>query len=166
MVMRIETRRNIISALGLNLLGRSTGVSGHAAAADHRHSSVGQDQLLFSGVGLNMNSTADQALTKYGKFTTFFISLIRCANGSISLTTAQGSLYTLAAKAGVNIMGAVNPFATITGPTTGMDSVIAAVGRVQLAVLTGASIFLSLTTAQGAPATMDMYVYGIPMSEP
>jgi hypothetical protein len=155
-----------VSALNALNQGRSPGSSVRPAAVDHIHSNLRQDQLLFAKTGLNMNVTTDQALDKYGKFTSFLVTLIRAANGSISLTTAQGSLYTGAGKTGVVIMATTTPYATITGPTTGMDVVIAATGRPVITILTAASLFLALTTAQGGAATMDMYVFGTPLSEP
>lgn len=165
MVARILNQKQVSALNALNQ-GRSPGVSVHPAAFDHVHSTVRQDQLLFDGIGLNMNITTDQAMRKYGKFTSFMITLIRAANGSISLTTAQGSLYTLAAKAGVVIMSTVTAFAGVTGPTTGADIATAATGKPVITILTAASLFLALTTAQGGASTMDLYVFGTPMGEP
>jgi hypothetical protein len=70
-----------------------------------------QELLLFSLTAANMNSTADQALTKLLGFTNFLITRIRAANSSGNLTTAAGGIYTGAAKAGNAIVAAAGLYA-------------------------------------------------------
>lgn len=159
---------NIIKGLmpALANAARTSGTRRHAAAIDHVHSGVGESQRLFAGIGLNFNVTTDQALTKFGAFTSFIIERIRVYDASTSLTTAQGSLYTGAGKTGIVIMTTTTVFTGATGATVGSDIIIAPAGLDSIAILTAASLFLSLTTAQGGAATASMLVIGIPLSEP
>jgi len=140
----------------------SGGVSNHGAAIDHRHSVLGISQLLFSKTGLNMNVTTDQILTKAWAFDDYLIERIRVVNASISLTTAAGGIYTAAAKAGIAVVAAAQVYTALTGPTLGTDLTVAAAG---LDALTADELYLALTTAQGAAATADIYVFGVPLTE-
>lgn len=152
-----------------NGVGRrpTTGVGAHAAASDHVHSVLGQSQILFKKVGANFNVTTDQILDKHGIFTSYIVERIRVFNASISLTTAQGAVWSAAAKGGVGFMATTQAYAALTGPTLGLDATLVAAA---LDAITGANdaavqAYLSLTTAQGAPATADVYVIGIPLTE-
>lgn len=165
MPQRILTQKQV-SALSNLGLGRSPGISQHPAAYDHRHSMLNVDQVIFSKRALNMNVATDQALDKNGLFTSFLLTRIRFANASISLTTAVGGIYTRAAKAGIAVVAAAQAYAALTGATTGLDLTIATVGLDELTVLDGTALFLSLTTPQGAGATADCWVLGIPLTEP
>jgi hypothetical protein len=122
---------------------------------------IGTEQLLFKLLTANMNSTADQALTRQFQFTNFLITSIRVNNASISLTTAAGGFYTAASKGGVTAVAAAQTYAALTGATLGMEAAIAAAG---MATLTTGALFLSLTTAQGSAATADIYVRGVPLT--
>lgn len=145
----------------------TTGVSAHAAASDHVHSMLGQDQLLFMKRGLNMNVTTDQLLDKYGVFKSYLITAVRFCNSSGNLTTAQGSLYTAAAKGGVLIMATTHAFTALTGATLGMDATLSAAARDEITGASNAAVqmYLALTTAQGGAMTADCFVFGIPLTE-
>jgi hypothetical protein len=119
-----------------------------------------QESVLFKLLAANMNSTADQALVKLLGFSTFLITRVRVANASISLTTAAGGIYTGAAKAGNAVVAAAQTYAALTGSTLGMDLTLAAVGQ----GVQSTGLNLSLTTAQGAAATADIYLLGIPLT--
>lgn len=118
----------------------------------------GVQQVLFRLIGANMNVTTDQALIPYlwtpGQ--NYLIERIRVVNASVSLTTAAGGIYTAASKGGSAIVAAAQAYSTLTGPTIGLDLTVAAVGN----GLQTAIPILSLTTAQGAAATADVYVFG------
>lgn len=118
----------------------------------------GVQQVLFRLIGANMNVTTDQALIPYlwtpGQ--NYLIERIRVVNASVSLTTAAGGVYTAASKGGNAIVAAAQAYSTLTGPTIGLDLTVAAVGN----GLQTAIPILSLTTAQGAAATADVYVFG------
>jgi hypothetical protein len=119
-----------------------------------------QELLLFSLAAANMNSTADQALTKLLGFTNFLITRVRVAGSTGNLTTAAGGIYSAAAKGGNAIVAAAQVYARSPDRTLGMELTLAAVG---LAVQTTSPI-LSLTTGQGSAMTADFYVFGVPLT--
>jgi hypothetical protein len=118
----------------------------------------GIQQVLFRLIGANMNVTTDQAFVPYlwtpGQ--NFLIERIRVVNASVSLTTAAGGIYTAASKGGNAIVAASQAYLALTGSSLGLDATLAAVG----AGLQTATPILSLTTAQGAAATADFYIFG------
>ncbi len=118
----------------------------------------GVQQVLFRLIGANMNATTDQAFVPYlwTPGSTYLIERIRVVNASTSLTLAAGGIYTAASKAGNALVAAGQAYSTLTGPTIGLDLTVAAVGNGQQTV----TPILSLTTAQGAAATADFYIYG------
>lgn len=105
-------------------------------------------------LGANFNSLADQAIPLgYGHA---IVTDILITNASLSLTLAAGGFYTGAGKTGVAIVGATQLYAALTGAGLALKATLAAPVRV-----TTAQLFFALTTAQGAPATADIYVLGI-----
>ena len=147
--------------LPLSLGAASAGLSQHMAADDHVHSAIGSECVLFTALGKDMNSVADTPLVPKFVFTTYLITRIRVANASISLTTAAGGIYPSAAKAGTPLVAAGQAYAALTGPTLGLDLTLTAAALSGLSDLT---LFWALTTAQGAAATADLRVIGIPLS--
>lgn len=112
-------------------------------------------------IGANMNSTADQAITIFCPAASYSIFRVVAKNPSISLTTAQGSLYLAAGKTTI-INATTGSFAAAqvnTIDTLNNAAVVAVQNNVET---NNTTIYLSLTTAQGAPATADIYVYIIP----
>jgi len=83
-------------------------------------------------------------------------------NCSASLTTAKGALYTAAAKTGTIIGAPTTPFTNCTGATTMQR--LQALTNEDTNTFTAATLFLSLTTAQGGAATGDVYVMGMPIN--
>lgn len=122
---------------------------------------INRSQLLWSLVGANMNSTADQAFTKATTFTNFLITEIRVVNVSTSLTLAAGGIYDTASKGGTALVAAGQVYSGLTGATLGLSLTLAAYA---LGLRAGASLFLALTAAQGGAATADLYVFGVPLS--
>ena len=123
----------------------------------------GGETLIGRLIGANMNSTADQSvpmLIPAGQSYTPTAVVVR--NCSVSLTTAAGSFYSAASKGGTTLVGsgAAQAFSgcTATGLTGQTIAATAAGGNVVLPPSTPP--ILSLTTAQGAAATADIYVYG------
>jgi len=113
--------------------------------------------------GANMNVTTDQTMTMLITASDSYIPTAAIAeNCSVSLTTAAGSIYSAAAKGGSVIMGsgAAQAFSgcTGTGLTDQLIAATAAQGNLHLPFSTPP--ILSLTTAQGAAATADVYLYG------
>lgn len=151
-----------VSSLKPAPLGKqSSGARNHAARADHSHSALGIEQVLFKKLEANFNVSTDQALDKSWDFGDYMITEIRVNNASVSLTTAAGGFYTGAGKTGVVAVANNQAYTALTGATLGMSATIAAAGK---AVLTD-DLILALTTPQGSAATADVYVIGIPLTE-
>lgn len=112
--------------------------------------------LLGKLASADMNSAADQAiainLPTNGKYV---IRNIVVTNASISLTTAVGGIYAAASKT-TPIVANSQAYTTLTASTKVMDLVV----LVSADIRSEATLYLSLTTAQGAAATADIYVFG------
>ena len=103
----------------------------------------------------NMNATTDQAITlDPGQWK---IEGIYATKPSVSLTTAAGGVYTAAAKGGTAIVASGQAYSTLVAATDVLAATMAATPTVS-----GGTIYLSLTTAQGAAATADIFVFGRP----
>lgn len=105
--------------------------------------------------GANFNTTTDQAITlPAGNWT---ITNVFTAKGSISMTTAAGGVYTAGSKGGTAIVAAAQTYTGLAGATTDVVTcTMAATPTVS------GTIYFSLTTAQGAAATGDVFVFGKP----
>jgi hypothetical protein len=114
--------------------------------------------LLASLTGANFNSTADQAMVIQSGVTRYIIRRIIVDNASINLTTAAGGIYTQAAKAGTAIVAAAQVYTALTTSAKFKDLTLEAV--IATDILTATTIYLSLTTAQGAAATANVWVFG------
>lgn len=119
-------------------------------------------------VGANMNVTTDQNIPIQlpPGFTRYRIEAIYVNNASISLTTAAGGVYPAAAKAGVPLVAAAQAYAGLTAPgenaagsALALTLAAAAATTEFNAVQTALGLFFALTTAQGAAATADIYVF-------
>jgi len=111
-------------------------------------------------IGANMNVTTDQGITIQGlndQFTKYVVERIVVTNASISLTTAAGGVYTAASKSGA-IVAAGQVYSALTAATKYVALTLT--GASLTDVLTVSTIYLSLTTGQGAAATADVYIYG------
>jgi hypothetical protein len=122
--------------------------------------------VIGSLIGANMNTTADQAipLTLPAGCTDFSTLAIRVSNPSISLTTAVGGIYSATAKGGIAIGNGAQTYSALsaTGPNAagslmnmGLNT---AYYRPSL-FATPNTVYLTLTTAQGAPATCDFRIF-------
>jgi hypothetical protein len=124
-------------------------------------------------IGANFNTTSDQAIPISVPTAKYAIDTISIANPSVSLTTAQGGFYSAASKGGVAIVASTQAFSTLTTNavnTTGnyMTATLATAGSTTafngyLQASQISTIYLSLTTAQGAAATADVRVTCIPL---
>lgn len=113
-----------------------------------------RERVLFSLIGANMNSTADQPFVKVGGFSNYLVSRIVSTNASTPLTSAVGGVYTTASKGGTPIVAASQAYSGQTSSATQLALTIASNNRRASAPI------LSLTTAQGATATSDFYLIG------
>lgn len=118
---------------------------------------LGKQGVLFSLTSANMNSTADQALSPSFGFSVFVIDKIVVTNASTSLTLAVGGIYGAAAKSAPIIVAAAQVYTALTTAAAVLNPTLAAAG---LQRNTAATLYLSLTTAQGSAATADVYVIG------
>lgn len=120
---------------------------------------------VFGGklTGANMNSTGDQAITISlpAGFTRWRLNNIFVMNASISLTTAVGGLYTATSKGGTTIIANTQTYSALTGAadnSTGGFHALTNIAAVTATIFNLSTIYLSLTTPQGATATADFYV--------
>lgn len=115
-------------------------------------------RLLAKLAAANFNTTADQAIANLPA--TWIIRRIVVQNASINLTTAAGGFYTGAGKTGTVIVAAAQTYTPLTASTIWMDLTLAAGVLTGTAALVATTIYFALTTAQGAAATADIYIWG------
>lgn len=116
---------------------------------------VGTVRILWTLTSANMNTTADQALSKAFSFGNFIITQIIATNASTSLTTAVGGIYTATSKGGTAVVANSQVYSVLTAAGVTLPLTIA-----DSSVRTGASLYLSLTISQGGAATADLLVLG------
>ena len=113
-------------------------------------------RLLGSKLGADFNITTDQAISISGT-TKYVVRKIIVTNASISLTLAAGGFYATAAKVNA-LVAAAQVYSALTTTSKYLDCTLTALALSD--VRTEATLFLSLTTGQGAAATADIYIYG------
>ena len=117
--------------------------------------------LLGTLIGANMDSTDDQIITMFSNPSKSIIRRIVVANASISLTTAAGGVYTAASKGGVAVVASSQAYSSLSSSGLFLDLTLNTSGSASTTVKSSIpNLYLSLTTAQGAAATADVYVYG------
>lgn len=110
----------------------------------------------------NMNVTTDQAIPISFPSYRYIIDKIEVTNPSTSLTTAAGGVYTAASKAGQTLVSNAQAYSGLTTGTVDTDGSALALTlatSATTAYLDVKTIYLSLTTAQGAAATADVRIY-------
>ena len=115
-------------------------------------------RLLGVYTGVNMNATGDYAIPVINT-TNYSVANVVVTNASISLTTAVGAVYPGANATGTAIVAASTAFSGNTGPTVVNQLTVAST-----VIQSGQNIYFRVTTAQGAAATADVYVYGYDFS--
>jgi hypothetical protein len=121
--------------------------------------STGAAVIELSRTTVNMNTTADQAITirlppgftRYGVQQGFAAN-----NSSANLATAQGGIYTDASKAGTQIVASSQVFTTLTGANLRQSLTSANTNS----VLTDTTLWFSLTTAAGVAGTAEVILIG------
>jgi len=117
--------------------------------------------LLGSLIAADFNSTADQKITIFSNPSKYIIRRIVVTNASVSLSTAAGGIYTAVSKGGTAVVAAAQAYSTLTGSTLFLDLTLNTSGNANITVKSSIpNLYLSLTTAQGAAATADVFVYG------
>ena len=112
--------------------------------------------LLGSAMGVNLNSATnvDTAIAMIDTPTKFRVRAVAMTNGSINPTTARFTINTAVSAGGTAVVTAVTP--SLSSSAVVQDLSIASTN-----VITGTgNLYLNLTTAQGAAATVDVYIYG------
>lgn len=112
--------------------------------------------LLGSLKSADFNTTDDQTIS-INNASRFRITKISVIAASVSMTTAQGGIYTGASKSGTTIVSASQAYTSLTSSTVILDLTLAST---TLLLPSATPLYLSLTTAQGATATADIYVWG------
>lgn len=133
---------------------------GPAITATSNNFAVTQNafRLLAVVKGVNVNATGDTLLPIIGA-NPFSVFQVVLANASISLTTAAAGVFTAAAAGGTAIV-ANAALSALTGATIVSQRTIASTAAVSNAL----NLFFNVATAQGAAATVDIYVYGFDLS--
>lgn len=110
-------------------------------------------RLLASYQGVNVNAAGDTVLPiqNSGRWS---VSNVIFTNASVSLTTATAGVFTAPNGGGTAIVAD----AALSGLTSA--SVVSQRTVASTAAQTGGNLYLDVGTAQGAAATMDVFVYG------
>lgn len=120
-------------------------------------------KLLAYKIGAALNSTSDQALTMIGAATKYIITSIIFTNASATPILAAGTIYSAASKGGIALFGsAVTTYTGLTATTKFVSQTL--VAALTTDVLTAATLYFSLTTANAAGATVDIYIFGQDLS--
>jgi len=114
-------------------------------------------RLLASFQGVNVNATGDTVLPINNTNSYSVLSVI-FTNASVSLTTAAAGVFTAPNAGGTGIV-ANAALSALTGSTIVSQRTVAAT-----TLQTGPNLYVNVGTAQGAAATMDVYVYGYDLS--
>jgi hypothetical protein len=123
---------------------------------------VGQTSIIGFLKSANMNVTTDNTIPiNVAGAAKYAVTSILVTNASISLTTAAGGVYPAASKGGTPLVAAGQAYSALTTATSLLALTLAAAAT--NTTYTAANLFLNLTSAQGAGATADIYVFGIPL---
>ena len=115
-------------------------------------------RLLAVVTGVNVNATGDQAVLPILNSTNYSVSNVVFTNASVSLSSAAAGLFTAPSAGGTGVV-ANAALSALTGPTVVSQRTVAST-----AIQSGQNLYLNVGTAQGAAATMDVYVYGYDFS--
>jgi len=110
-------------------------------------------RLLASFQGVNVNATGDTVLPVINT-DRYSVSNVVFTNASTSLTTALAGVFTAPSAGGTGIV-ANAALSALTGSTVVSQRTVAST-----AAQTGQNLYVNVGTAQGAAATMDVFVYG------
>jgi hypothetical protein len=111
-------------------------------------------RLLASAQGVNLNSVADTVANIINRIGNISVQSIIVANASVDLTTAQLAVYTGPGATGTAIKTAY----ALTGNSASDKVVITAATDTD--AIAADQLYIRCTTAQGAAATADVFIYG------
>jgi hypothetical protein len=129
---------------------------GPASTTTNHPSNLATNQayrLLASAQGVNLNSVGDTVANVLNS-SSYSVQDIIVANASVDLTTAELAVRTGAGGTGT----AVKTAYALTGNSASDKVVVTAADDTD--ALTGDVLYIRCTTAQGAAATADVYIYG------
>lgn len=109
--------------------------------------------LLAVVPSVNLNATGDTFVTFPDTPTKYRIRAVSLTNGSINPTTARFSINVGAAVTGTQLV------ATVT-PSLASAAIVQDLSINSTNAITGSSVFINVSVAQGAAATADIYIYG------
>jgi len=111
------------------------------------------------GVDFNVTANPGQPIPMFNGNLPFRVTKITVKNASTSLTTAVGGIYPAINKGGTALVANTQVYSALTAAGLALDLTIAAVpGTTEYAATQG--LWFQLTTAQGAAATADLFIYG------
>ena len=110
-------------------------------------------RLLASFQGVNVNATSDTVLPILNTGS-YSVSNVIFTNASTSLTTAAAGVFTAPNAGGTGIV-ANAALSALTGASVVSQRTVAST-----ASQAGQNLYVNVGTAQGAAATMDVFVYG------
>jgi hypothetical protein len=111
-------------------------------------------RLLASAQGVNLNAVADTVATLVNDSGNVSVQSIIVANASVDLDTAQLAVYSGPGATGTAIKSAY----ALSGNTTSAKVVVTAATSTDAVDVS--QLFIRCTTAQGAAATADVFIYG------
>ena len=111
-------------------------------------------RLLASAQGVNLNSVGDTVANIVNRLGNISVQSVIVANASVDLTTAQLAVYTGPSATGTAIKTAY----ALTGNSASDKVVITAATDTD--AITVDQLYIRCTTAQGAAATADVFLYG------
>lgn len=127
--------------------------------------------ILGRLLSADFNSILDQSIQLPKTITAFQITGILITNATLSLTTAVGGFYPTTSKGGTAIVANTQVYSSLTTAAKLLSATLAAgisttrYSSANVDVINGyPTIYLSLTTAQGAAATADVYLVGVNLS--
>jgi hypothetical protein len=129
---------------------------GPATTVTNHPSNLASNQairLLASFQGVNVNATGDTVLPVINT-DRYSVSNVVFTNASVSLTTALAGVFTAPSAGGTGIV-ANAALSAMTASTVVSQRTVAST-----AAQTGQNLYVNVGTAQGAAATMDVFVYG------
>jgi len=115
-------------------------------------------RLLAVATGVNVNATGDQAALQIANSSNYSVSNVVFTNASTSLTSAYAGLFTAPSAGGTAIVAN----AALSALTS--SSVVSQRTVASTATQSAQTLYINVGTAQGAAATMDVYVYGYDFS--
>ena len=117
--------------------------------------------LNFSGAtGTPVATTSAVYPSVWIAGSTYQINQVAYNNPSTSLTTATGGVFTATSAGGTTIVSDA-ALSGLTATTNGTLLIPSLATNAQKNVYTGTSIYFRIGTAQGAAATLDVYIFGV-----